>query len=139
MFKKMLVAVDGSDLSFKALEHAAELAQMSGGELLLLTVADETTHTQHKRLGLFEEYTEKDGKVQLYNDILNTMGEYAVKYKVRNENGKAADVIIDVAKEVECDTIVMGSRGLSGITELFCGSVSHEVIHRSEVPVIIVK
>lgn len=140
MFKKLLVAIDGSDLSFKALEHAETLARATGGELVLLTVNDSSARSaQHKRLGLFEEFSEQTGSVQIFNDILNVMAGSPVRYKLRSETGRPADVVVAVAKEAECDAIVMGSRGLSQITKLFIGSVSSEVVNHSEVPVIIVK
>lgn len=140
MYKKLLVAIDGSDLSFKALEHAEALARTTGGELLLLNVYDTANHSaQHKRIGLFEEFSESTGNVQLFNDILNLMADSPVKYRMRNENGIPADLIVKIANESECDTIVMGSRGLGGLTRLFVGSVSSEVINKADIPVIIVK
>ncbi|MCQ2372844.1 MAG: universal stress protein [Phascolarctobacterium sp.] len=140
MYKKILVAVDGSDLSFKALEHAEALAKATEGELLLLTVNDNTAHsTQHKRIGLFEEFSDSTGNVQIFNDILNVMVGSPVKYKLRSENGSPAQLIIKVAEETACDTIVMGSRGLGSLTKLFVGSVSSEVINKAQIPVVIVK
>lgn len=139
MFQKLLVAVDGSDLGYKALEHAEALARATEGELIVLTVSDSESHaTQHKRLGLFSDVHD-NSTTQILNDILNVMVGSSVKYKLRSETGVPADVIISVAKQCECDAIVMGSRGLSKITKLFIGSVSSEVINHADVPVVIVK
>lgn len=139
MFKKLLVAVDGSEVGYKALEHAEALAKATEGELLVLTVTDSETHsTQHKRLGLFSDIQDHSS-TQILNDILNILAGSPVKYKLRSECGRPADVIISVGKECECDAIVMGSRGLGGLTKLLIGSVSSEVINHAEVPVIIVK
>lgn len=76
---------------------------------------------------------------ELLNDILEVMSGSTVKFKLRHETGHPADKIIAVAEELQCDTIVMGSRGLGSITKLFLGSVSTEVINKAEVPVIVVK
>jgi nucleotide-binding universal stress UspA family protein len=53
--------------------------------------------------------------------------------------GKPSDKIVEGEKERKFDVIVMGSRGLSGISEFLLGSVSHRVVNDAECPVFIVK
>src|SRR5699024_5682771 len=53
--------------------------------------------------------------------------------------GEPGKVIIDYIGENEMDLVIMGSRGLSGIQELFLGSVSHYVVQKSPKPVLIIK
>ena len=54
------------------------------------------------------------------------------------KEGLSYTVILEQAIERQCDLIIMGSRGLSGLKELL-GSVSHTVIQRAEIPVLLVK
>ena len=68
-------------------------------------------------------------------DKLSAIGN---PYRTFLKSGFASRTILDHAEEHQCDLIVMGSRGLSGIRE-FLGSVSHFVVQQSPVPVLIVK
>ena len=139
MFKKILVAVDGSEIAAKALETAEALAAGMKGELLILTVEDSGTHhAQHKRIGLTAQLEDEDEGELLYG-IKMKMLDSPVPSKVRREIGKPSEVILEVAKETGCDAIVMGSRGLGGLTKLFIGSVSSEVLNNAEIPVVVVK
>ena len=139
MYKKILVAVDGSEIALRALQSARALAEATQGELLLLHVCNSAPeHAQHKRLGIVAEVPDAEND-DLVNAILETMMGSTAKYKLRTENGHPAEKILEVAEEAGCDTIVMGSRGLGSLTKLFLGSVSSEVINNAEIPVVIVK
>ena len=61
------------------------------------------------------------------------------KVEKRVEEGRAAEVIADVAKAIDADMIVMGSRGLSDVKRLVFGSVSHEVAHADPCTLVIVQ
>ncbi len=139
MYKKLLVAVDGSDISFKALDNAVVLAKATEGELWILHVDSSTPeHQQHKRIGLVAEEPELSCAL-LINKILETMNSAGVKFSVHTDTGNPSEVIVGAAEQNGCDTIVMGCRGLGGFTKLFLGSVSSEVINKAEIPVVIVK
>jgi nucleotide-binding universal stress UspA family protein len=53
--------------------------------------------------------------------------------------GSPAEVIVEFIKENEADLVVMGSRGLSGVKEIFLGSISHHVVQKATCPILIVK
>jgi len=139
MYQKLLVAVDGSEISFKALRNAISLGHATGGELWILHVDSSTPeHQQHKRIGIVA--AEPDSSCALLiNKILDVMNDASVKFSIHTDSGNPSDVIINAAARNNCDTIVMGCRGLGGFTKLILGSVSSEVINKSEIPVVIVK
>lgn len=139
MYKKLLVAVDGSEVALKAVENAKALATATGGELLLLHVNNSAPESaQHKRIGIVADVPHTEN-LELVNEVLEIMAGSPVKFKLLTAVGHPATEILHSAEEYGCDTIVMGSRGLGSITKLFLGSVSSEVINKSELPVVIVK
>lgn len=139
MYKKILVAVDGSDISFRALTNAEVLAKGMKSELLILHVTDDAPKaTQHRTLGITSSLEEKDDSEMMYA-IKKHLLESPVPFKIKETSGHAATVILETAEAENCDTIVMGSRGLGNITKLFIGSVSSDVISNAHIPVVIVK
>lgn len=67
------------------------------------------------------------------------LGNYAGDVEYLEETGNPAELILDACKEKGCDTIVIGSRGLSGVEEFLLGSVSSKVSQYAKVPVVVVK
>ena len=80
---------------------------------------------------------------QISNKIIDAAREKVAGYPYNTaffiKLGYPYEEIVDLAKEVKADSIVMGSRGISGITELLLGSVSTKVSQHAEIPVLIVK
>ncbi len=139
-YGRILVAVDGSEHAQRALEYAVKLAQslQTVPHLTVLHV-NPTMMVAEPPLGvdvgirLDEEGREM---TEPYRQYLDTTG---VAYDVRYHTGDPATVICDTAKEQNIDLIVMGTRGMSTVSELFLGSVSHKVIQHAECPVLTVK
>jgi len=138
LYSKILVAFDGSKLGKKALEYAIELAK--GNDIKI-----EVVYVVHPFLSNYEgmNITELSLSIQKGRDALQeverTLSTISNKWRTSVLEGQAAEMILKHAKEQHCDLIIMGSRGLSGIKELFLGSVSHYIVQHSPVPVVIVK
>ncbi len=145
MLKKLLVAIDGTEYSWRALEYAINLAKLSQAELVVLTVAREgLQHTP--QLPLEGELAGSVNKpaMQLGNDVLG-----AAKHIVDSQQipcsymlvigSRPAPEIIKHCRKEKCDTIIIGTRGFGAIEGLFKNSVSHIVIENSPVPVIVIK
>ena len=155
MFDKILVPLDGSEHSLKALEIAVQIAKKFGGKLALIHVysvsvgpvimPEPTTLTPPMipvmtpaEVSKTVEATRKAG-----NSIL-TDGEQKVKAEgVQVETilkeGHTVQEIVKTAKEGEFDLIVIGGRGISKIRELLLGSVTDGVIHHAPCPVLVIK
>jgi nucleotide-binding universal stress UspA family protein len=153
---KILVALDESKNSFKAIRYVAETMKCET-EITLLSVLPDATAAcgldSPSLVPLFKENREafcsiEDAKrdhVQTFMDqakeALVTAGfsPKNVKAKIRKKKKGIAQDIMKEAREGAYDTIVIGRRGLSGIKEFFMGSVSNKVVHSaSDMAVIVV-
>ncbi len=146
MFKKILVAVDGSKSSFKAMDKAIELQKLMDAEIYLICV--------YKHHSLFEasmsiERPEgmdiPDKALSEYaKDIVNHAKEKAKEkgaVKVRGfvKAGRPSSVIVKFAQEKDVDLIVLGTRGTHSDKDgMLLGSVSHRVASKAKCPVLVV-
>lgn len=136
--KKILLPVDGSDNSIRAMEMARDLAELSGAKLTVLYVSDigKYATTIYKAYHV-EKFVEKGGEV--LESIVEKLGDYKKEVEKLHLVGNAAGVIITTAEEEGFDLIVMGSRGLGAFSRALLGSVSNKVLNHSQVSVLIVK
>ena len=145
MFKKILVPVDGSETSWKALLEARTMAEKFDGELVVISVIQPYNNAALLAVPLdVNTITNGNGELEkIGNRVLEMAQEHMegsnVKVEYLLEVGHPSERIIAHAKKSNCDMIVIGSRGLSGIAEFFLGSVSSKVSQYSTVPVLIVK
>jgi nucleotide-binding universal stress UspA family protein len=135
---RILVAFDNSAHARRALEQAVALAQGRGARLTLLTVVHEPPIVPSAVVvpvvSLDELATE--AKAALEQAAASVPDEIPVETVVRT--GDSADEIIRRAEEDGADLIAIGTRGHGDAASLVIGSVSHEVIRRSPVPVLVV-
>jgi nucleotide-binding universal stress UspA family protein len=151
--RKILVAIDGSEKSDKALNYALWLSKTTGSEVEILNVLEPVkVPTIDQGLGVvgtiylpgwvntyYKEFREHNRKV-LEKRLQRTKENYPdLMVKSKMVEGFPASEIVKEAEENDFDLIVMGSRGLSGLEELVLGSVSDAVVNKSKVPVFIVK
>lgn len=141
MPSKILVPVDGSQNSRRALEQAAAIAKSGGASVTLVHVVENppTVYVESQRLlnELLAKYRQESEKV------LDEFEAHAEKLGVRVETaimeGDAATNIVGYADKGNFDMIIMGSRGLGKFKEMVLGSVSSKVLHHAKCPVLIVK
>lgn len=140
MYKKILVAVDDSDVSGRAVAAAAELARLSGGTIHLLHVR-ERQDVIGKSGGSFDvEYQEEaEALVQKAADSLKDTGVSSTSKIVHVPIGHVAKEIVNAAAEADADTIVMGSHGRTGLGALVLGSNAYKVLHLADRPVLIIR
>lgn len=145
MFKKILVPVDGSEGSWRALNSAEALATKFSGELCVVNVIQPYNNAALLAVPLdHATVTQGNNELEKIGDKVLEMAQeklanFEGKAEFHLEIGHPSERIIALAKKESCDAIVLGSRGLSGIAEFFLGSVSSKVSQYSTVPVLIVK
>ena len=136
MLKKILVAVDGSEYSKKALEFACELAAKFDGSLRIVHVPQGAAADRVMVLGgasvmihAGREEIEKAGRTLV--EAAQKIAEDRLPGRVKTElhGGDPADEIVKSAERNASDCIVIGSRGLGDFGGLLLGSVSHKVNH----------
>jgi len=141
MYKKMVLAVDGSEVSKNAAKHAVALAKSTGGELIAIHVIppfDVTEIESFKPDTIMKGLREEGEKI--LSEVRTLASKEGVKVETRVEDGIPYDRICEVAEESNADLIVMGSHGRTGIGKVFIGSVAERVIGKSQNrPVLIVK
>jgi nucleotide-binding universal stress UspA family protein len=141
MFQKMVVGVDGSDNSFRALDQAVQLAKQFSSELIMVFVVHiPVTSYSYDVLGSLSVFNrlEEDGK-----DALAKCAEIASKAEVSSRtvllSGDPAQGILDTATKEGADLLIVGSRGTGTLERLLIGSVSERVVRFSKCPVLVVK
>jgi nucleotide-binding universal stress UspA family protein len=146
MFKNILVAIDGSEPSKKALEFACDLANKYEACLTILHVAYNSAQSHTMVLGsaamIYQgNQKELDEMAQVVMDAAREIAAVAgckeAKFEVKQ--GAPADQILRYSSDKNIDMVVLGSRGLSDVGGFFQGSVSHRVNHLSECTCITVR
>jgi nucleotide-binding universal stress UspA family protein len=135
---RILVAFDNSSHAWRALEQAVALAEQRDAELTLMTVVQEPRVVASPYVVPMVDTEElvTEAEAELEKAAVSVPDGIAVKTVVGR--GDSADEIIRRAEADADDVIVIGTRGHSDAASLVIGSVSHEVIRRSPVPVLVV-
>lgn len=138
MIKNILIPVDGSDGSDRAITHAITLAEVCGAKLNFLYVANINQLAINACLSdaILEAVT-KAGNVILERAV--QMVPSGIEKEAFSETGSPAVVILDFADSIEADLVVMGSRGLGVVKGVLLGSVSQYIVEQSKCPVLVVK
>ncbi|MEO7762511.1 MAG: universal stress protein [Casimicrobiaceae bacterium] len=147
MYRHLLAATDGSELSNLAVDHAIELAKQLGARLTLLHVAGQYPPPMLVDGTVFptlpqDEYdaaAAKQSKAAL-DPCLDRARVAGVDCEAIHESDSAAwHAIMEVAARADCDIIVMGSHGRGGIASLVMGSQTQKVLHHTNLPVLVVR
>ena len=138
MLRRILVPIDGTECSWRALEYACELVRFSGGSLVVMTV-DKGQHAEPILAAEGDPFFAHIGNEVL--DSANAMlaGKNIDCTYLLENGGNVAASILETVQSEGCDGIVLGSRGMVVIEGLFRSSVSQLVLENAEVPVTIVK
>jgi len=143
MFKNILVAVDGSEHAQRALDEAVDIARGSKGTLTLVTaVPDPTALALGGGFAYPVDYESFDAELKSdYRELLDKE-KARVPDEVESQalllEGRPSRAIVAQAKAGQHDLVVMGSRGRGQLRSMVLGSASHEVLHSSPVPVLVV-
>jgi|ERR671923_2863952 nucleotide-binding universal stress UspA family protein len=141
MLSKILVPVDGSEYSLRALDTAIYLAKKIDANLTGMHVIENlpTVYVESQKVlnDLLAKYRAES------ENILDKCKQIAEKSGVKIETviaeGDAASNIVVYARNGGFDTIIMGSRGVGSFKEMVLGSVSNKVLHHAKCSVMIVK
>ena len=153
MFQKILVPIDGSEHSVKALEEASQIAKMFSGKITLITVysvqpiimPEPSTSgytgtpilTGAEVSRIIEAARESGNKI--LQDAEQRISATGVQVEKMLVEGHTVQEIVRAANEGNFDLIVIGARGISHIREMFLGSVTDGVIHHARCAVLVIK
>ena len=134
---KMLLATDGSDDAALAARAAVDIARKTGPELHVVHAWHSVPSTR------FESYIhaqlKQEAREVLAEQVERIKGDGANVAEAHLREGPAVDEILDLAKEVGADLIVIGSRGLGPVKRVVLGSVSEGVVHHATRPVLVLR
>ena len=138
MFKKILVATDGSDRAYAAVEYALQLAKDAGAEVVGLYVVDLTSLPPAGEVTVPPSpATVEYEALKLLEVVVKGAKEHGIEANVQVEFGKPAEEIVRKAEREGVDLIVLSSTG-KGVDRFLLGSVSEGVIRRAKCPVLVV-
>jgi nucleotide-binding universal stress UspA family protein len=124
----------------KAVRKAISLAKFSGAELVALYVADFRLLTNFPDTGeemVIAEFLEKEGEKAL-DRVQELAKDQDLPFTRLLKEGHPSTVILEVAEELECDLIVMGTHGRTGLDHLLMGSVAESVTRHAKCSVFVV-
>ncbi len=149
MIRNVLVAIDGSENSDRALDFSLDLAEKYGAAVRVLNVSEspamgavpiEPTTVSGESMVVFAKDLQR-----FHEEILNKAVVHAKELKPnivvssKLREGDPALEIVDESKDEGFDIIVVGHHGLGRVRELFLGNISEKVAHLAPCPVVIVK
>jgi nucleotide-binding universal stress UspA family protein len=150
VFERILIATDGSKNSEKAAKVGIELAKLTGGEVIIVFVADIGKYMSSAGLIPSFEGVSPNTIDQVVAGIRDAgekatlqVNELARASGVKGERviveGNPPSEIMRIAEDDKIDVIVMGSIGKTGLEKFLMGSVAENVVHNSKLPVLIVR
>jgi nucleotide-binding universal stress UspA family protein len=149
VFSKVLVAYDGSDPSKRALDHAAKMAAMFEGELVILTVVPKVSVPIYSNAELGAQAMDiaslQERMRENYSQSIKKAEEEIrslyphLKVETILKEGRPSSTIVSEADKLGVSLIVMGSRGLGGISGWILGSTSRQVVDQCTKAILIVK
>lgn len=137
--KKIIVGVDGSDLSAKAFKRALADAACQGGEVIAVCVAEMLSTLSLKKFDdqAYERLLQQHRKI--LDQILELGSERGVLLKGILESGRPASVLARLAREENADEIIVGSHGKDAEQRMLLGHVSARLIEIAPCTVVVVR
>ncbi len=145
MYKHLLVPIDGSKLSLKAVAHSVELAKATGARVTLLHVVPEypmQVYAEGVSVGMVSR---RDYAKAMKEEATKLLDRTAAKVKgvevatMQATSNSPWEAILAGAKKAKADTIVMASHGRRGLASLLLGSETTKVLTHSKLPVLVVR
>jgi len=135
---KILVPLDNSEFSLKALERAIDIAKKEGAELFLISVALDFRDVEEIPLHYIDKF--KRQAIRAVNTGLEVVEKAGMKAETQVEAGVSpADNIVKFAEEIKADLIVIGHRGVAGLGRFLVGSVAARVVAYAPCSVLVVR
>lgn len=146
MYKKIMVAVDDSDTARCALAEALHIARTSSAKLYITHVADETLLGMHNRtltttlnLDHAMQALVDAGREVLEAAMQQATGIDAEAVLLEARQKRVSEALLDKAKELGVDLIVIGRHGQRGLAKLILGSVAEQLAKLSDASVLLVR
>ena len=137
--EKVLIPVDGSDSSRNAAKYAAHLVNVRNPKLYLLNVWEPVNMTIGGEMAEKLRESAHAKSMELLEDYRKMLEPCGLDVELVSRSGRPDYVILNVQDELDCDLIVIGSRGLSVLENVIMGSVVTRVLEGATCPVLVTR
>ena len=145
MYRHILLTTDGSDLAERSVRHGIGLAKELGARVTVLTVIQPLHTVAPVEVMIAFPAAEYDKHAQQNAEDVLRRAEYAALKADLScttrmiTHANAWQAIVDTATDAECDLIIMGSHGRSGLGKLVLGSETQKVLVHTTIPVLVTR
>jgi len=141
LFTNILVPVDGSDNSYRALDAALLLSEKLGSNITVIHVMEQVpiTHIGSEKLlnEVLQAYKKENQEILSKCSEIATQKGFTINTFLLE--GNPASAILDFSKKEKFDLLIMGRRGLGKFKELILGSISSKIVHHSPSAVLLIR
>ncbi|KTD41802.1 universal stress protein [Legionella parisiensis] len=147
MYKNIMLAIDGSEVSNCAIEEIIKLSKGYDMNLRIIHVVDESIYASGRldldyasllKLAIEEGQEILDNATKKIN-TQSTIKVEKVLLELKQLRGRVAEIIVKEAEKWPADLLVVGAHGRRGFSRLFLGSVADNIIHIATVPVLLIR
>lgn len=141
MFSKILIAVDGSEVSYRALDAALFLSEKLGSKITAIHVMENVPTVYIESQKVLDELLEarKNESQKILDECSLIATKKGITLTTNLLEGNTASTILEFSQSEKYDVIIIGSRGMGKFKELILGSVSSKVIHHSTCPILLIR
>ena len=141
MFSKIVVAVDGSDVSSRAFDAALFLSEKLGSKITAIHVIENVPTVYIQSQKVLDELLEarKNESQKILDECSSIATKKGIVITTTLLEGNPASIILEFSQCEKYEVIIIGSRGMGQFKELLLGSVSSKVIHHSSCPVLLIR
>ena len=141
MFSKILVPVDGSDISYRALDSALFLSERLGSKITAIHVIEKvrTVYIQSQKILDQILETHKNESQKILDECSSIATKKGIAINTTLLEGNPASTILEFSQMEKYEVIIIGSRGMGHFKELILGSVSSKILHHSLCPVLLIR
>jgi nucleotide-binding universal stress UspA family protein len=145
MYQKILVPLDGSERAEAIMPHAIDIAQCSGGEIILLTVIEPEILliSPYDPLSVRESdevVAAQTSEAEAYlQEKCAHLRELGLNVQSRVKHGPVVEIVIEVANAEAVDLIAMASHGRTGLARVIFGSVATGILNQARQPLLLIR
>ena len=136
--KKILVPLDGSKNSIRGLDNAISIARACQASIMGVYILPVYPKNFIDAITPYFFHPEREAK-KFMADAKKRCAQKGILFKSKIIWGSPTSEIQEMANSKKYDLIVVGARGMGSIKEIFLGSVSNAIVHKSKIPVMVVK
>ena len=141
MFSKILVAVDGSEVSYRAFDAALFLSEKLGSIITAIYVMENipTVYIQSQKILDDLLKARRNDSQKILEKCSSDAAQKGITVSTILLEGNPASTILDFSKKEKFEVIIIGRRGMGHLKELVLGSTSSKILHHSLCPVLLMR